>query len=92
MIPGGLDAVQEDLANYMAITAPRMVWEDVVLNGVDHNTNMGLVRDRIGFAQTADTYSCYPIYASIVQLVRAPACHAGSHGFESRSRRQHCRF
>lgn len=65
-----------------------MVREDVVLNGVDHNTNMGLVRKRIGFAQTADTYSCFPICASMVQMVRTPACHAGGHGFESRSRRQ----
>ncbi len=32
--------------------------------------------------------SATPVYGLVVQLVRTPACHAGGHGFKSRSIRQ----
>ena len=30
-----------------------------------------------------------PIFGALVQLVRMPACHAGGHGFKSRTHRQY---
>lgn len=48
---------------------------------------MVIISDFQSDDESSILFACSCIFGALVQLVRAPACHAGGHEFESRTHR-----